>query len=635
MSPARLLMRFAGISFGILVVISIAVPDLVFGAGPYALITNTGDHTVSRIDLSSWVVDKTVGVGNSPRGAVFGPTGGLAYVFNSGGAGTVNRIRKAGGVVDQTVNVPGQPEGAVFSPDGTTLYVSQASQDKIAVIDVATGVVTDTINNVGDQPMGLDISPDGAYLYAALWADRDVAKINITTKTVTGTVNTGFGPRVVTVSPDGSYLYVANSLGSTVYRIRTDTFTHDQTVNVGNEPVGVSFAPGGATLYVTNSVDDTVSQISVATGTVTKTIPVHQRPWGLMVHPCGKYVLVACRDDDVVDVIDTTSGTVVRSISVGDEPFSLGNFIEPFATCPDPQDFPPGGGPNQLGGGGPNDPPPLNPGGGSTDPGNNGFTQNRMIPLAGTGGGTATTDLSPKVEEVPGLVYQLIDPSGSSTDYWLPLGGEGTLPGGVEWTTSLRYNRDVRVVDISFVWPEPVVLGLTDGRYTQKYWFQDSLGQRSNPRWEYLDVGGAVTDKTGRLKINDELPDLTFNLMLSVFAPASGLVAKVSSGTATVTANGSAYSTAAIADGLVSITIPNNQASTLTLASDQFSPRTLSFSFNEGLLNINDDDHRSCAVEYYAEPDGTGYCLEYYWDLLMICNPGDPGGPVMGRLYGE
>ena len=295
------------------------------------------------------------------------------------------------------------------------------------------------------------------------------------------------------------------------------------------------------------------------------------------------------------------------------------------------------GGPTDKLGGGGNNPPPLALDGSVTNitPGQGGnLSQTRMLPLAWPGRGTnSSAAIINSGDGPPGLMVQLTAPGGDSTQAWLPLEGTGRTPRGIGWATTFRFNYDVQVVDLTLDWPSETLSQMAKGRWIVTYWFQTAAGACSNKRWEYLDIAGASA--TGRPSVAAP-SELTFNLMLSVFDSGLRWVNRVGDGLVECIDNDQTYSSAQVSDGLVSISMPLGRTTYLVFSSDEFvGQRTLRCRFSDGILKIRDEDNVKDPVAYYQNPDGAGYCLEYYRDNLFICNPSQIGGPIMGRLYGK
>ena len=488
--------------------------------------------------------------------------------------------------------------------------------------------------NVGDRPIGLDITPSGDRVFVANAQDNNVSVIDTASNTETTTISVQTWPKSVAVDPGETYVYVVNADSHTVSRINLSNYADISTISVGSAPSGIAVTPDGRYVYVTNSGGDTVSRIVAAAGTVDQTISVGDTPHGIAASPDSRYVLVVNQLDATVSMIDVASGSEAQTIYVGGNPFSLGKFIGWFPPQPDPA-IPSGGPPGKFGGGG-NNPPPMNPGGQATEVTVSPLVelfQQRMLPLANWGDGSGSSRSIGPAGTTPGLVYQLTDPDGEATKSWLPLSGNGTMPNGLNWASSVRYNNDVQVVDLDLYWSPRVLPQMALGRWTAAYWFQTEAGVCSNKRWEYLDIG-PNTIAAHPVKAAPE--QLTFNLLLSVFSRYTNHTTRVQFGLVQVFTEGIFNSQEDIVAGYVSIKAPYGKTSRVYLQSDRFDGvRTLRFEFENGLLSIYDEDYGDFPISYYREPDGDGYCLEYYRNLLYICNPGDTGGPIAGLLYGN
>lgn len=164
------------------------------GAAPFAYITNSGNNSVSVIDISTDIVTATVDVGDTP-------------------------------------------DGVAVTPDGTETYVSNRDSNTISMIDTATNTVTATVK-VGVSPRGIAFTPDGVKAYVANYGDNTISVIDTETSTIVVTINAGDGPFGVAVTPDGTKVYVSNANRNTISVIDTATNTVTATVEVGPWPCG-------------------------------------------------------------------------------------------------------------------------------------------------------------------------------------------------------------------------------------------------------------------------------------------------------------------------------------------------------------------------------------------------------------
>ena len=292
---------------------------------PFAYVTNTGDNTVSVIDMAANAVIAVIPVGNGPVGTALTPDGTHEYVLNFG-AGTVSVIDTSTNTVVATISGEKNPVGISITPDGTRAYVTNASNSTVAVIATATNTVDASIA-VGSIPVGISISPDGGRAYVTNLGDGTVSVISTGTNTVVASIPLGaFGPATVAITPDMTHAYVTDSVSGMVSVIATATNTVMTTIRVGNSPTGIAFTPDGAYAYVTNLGDNAVSVIATATNTVVGS-PIPVGPFvrffgggGIAVNSDGSRVYVANGAGNTVSVIATATNTVVATIPVGKFP---------------------------------------------------------------------------------------------------------------------------------------------------------------------------------------------------------------------------------------------------------------------------------------------------------------------------
>ncbi len=133
--------------------------------GERAFVTNSGDDTVSVVDLARGEVIKEIATGEYPHGLRMSPDGGTIYVANVEG-GTVSVIDAASLEEIDRIEVGETPVQVGFTPDGKQVYVSLRDENKLAIIDTATRQVTARIV-VGSSPIQVHATPDGRFVYVA------------------------------------------------------------------------------------------------------------------------------------------------------------------------------------------------------------------------------------------------------------------------------------------------------------------------------------------------------------------------------------------------------------------------------------------------------------------------------------
>lgn len=182
--------------------------------GSFALIADTGNHTVRRLDLATGAVTTLAGRAGFPGNA--DDTGGAAR-FSS-------------------------PRGVAISPDASFALVADTNNHTIRRIALATGAVTTIagLNNTpggedgpGPQarflfPRGLSISADGGFALVANFSGSTIRRIDL----ATGAVSTLAGAHRQNGSADGGGLGArfnfpaAVSLDTAGVALVADTYNH-------------------------------------------------------------------------------------------------------------------------------------------------------------------------------------------------------------------------------------------------------------------------------------------------------------------------------------------------------------------------------------------------------------------------
>jgi YVTN family beta-propeller protein len=309
------------------------------GAAPFAYITNTGDNTVSVIDIASNTVIKTVNVGRYPFGVASSQDGTRVYVANQNDE-TVSVIDTATNTVIKTVLIKRRPWGLAVNPAGTQVFVTSTGST-VAVIDTTTYAVTDMAADIGSGGGGVAVNPEGTKLYVAIQNKNLIKVIDLATSTVTDVViaATATSSQGVAVNPAGTLVYVTSPIGNTVSVIDTASNTLLHTVPVGWWPYGIAVNPAGTKVYVSSAGSrsdwtPTVSVIDTATDTVTKIVYVGTG--GVAISPDGTRVYVANSGGTTVSVIDAATDTFSTSVPVGTHPMSFGQFISTGSAPPPP-----------------------------------------------------------------------------------------------------------------------------------------------------------------------------------------------------------------------------------------------------------------------------------------------------------
>lgn len=331
-----------------LVALFVVISAVAVAAAPFAYIANSGNGSVSVIDLSTTpntVISPALTVGQSPFGVAISRDGSRVYISNffSSTVSIINpaNIGTPNNPVIATIPLPGfsLPYGLDVNADGTRLYVARSANGNVGVHDTTTAPYSQVaVISVGSVPRGVAVTPDGSRLIVATrfgtWYASvvDLVPTSPTFHQVIGTLPGGNGGHGVAVSPDGSKAYVSRDSGI-VSIIDLTNNTEAGTVFVGTLPVGLAVNAAGSRLYVANSGSDNVSVIdtSIASPAEIAQIVVGDNPQGVSLNAAGDRLYVVNRGTGAapgtVSVVNTGTNAVVETLTVGSMPMGLGSFI--------------------------------------------------------------------------------------------------------------------------------------------------------------------------------------------------------------------------------------------------------------------------------------------------------------------
>lgn len=282
----------------------------------FAYVTNSGDDTVSVIDLLTFQVSgDPIEVGGSPFGVAVNSDRSLLYVTNEAD-GNVSVVQLSDGSLVKTINVGLQPRGIAIEPDDSFVYVLNYTGGTMSVIKatdntvedtVATGLGPDTvlIDTVNDQLFVSNSLQDVILVFNRVSFLQDAAFVSSST------------PQGMAFTPDFEYLLVANSgSGTTVVFKNEENFPAEKVLAVELQPQVIAVTPDGAYSYVTNTLSDSVTIINNSNFSIEElSLDVGSGPLGVAATPDGQYVLVANSTDNTVSVIAGGSFVTINSVN--------------------------------------------------------------------------------------------------------------------------------------------------------------------------------------------------------------------------------------------------------------------------------------------------------------------------------
>ncbi len=313
----------------------------------YAYAANTGDGTVTAVDLAALSAVASIPVGPAPSGLRAHPTRDEIWGVSTTG-GYVWVIDAHQGAVAAQIPVGPGAFAIEFSPDGATAYVAASSSGTVSAVDCATRRVVATARP-GRQPWLARVVPDGSAVVVTNRGDSTVSLLDPTDLRVLSAIPTATRPEqivvlrnqpVAFVSAAGTNqisvlhlrkrallanlplnaratdlilsargeLYVATPETNGITIVDTWMRVISENRVLGNAPSqGVldESDPANPTLYLTDPASNQVRLMQMQYRTTLRPIQAGQRPVTARLTPAGDLLLVVNEESEDLAVIRT------------------------------------------------------------------------------------------------------------------------------------------------------------------------------------------------------------------------------------------------------------------------------------------------------------------------------------------
>jgi DNA-binding beta-propeller fold protein YncE len=379
--------------------------------GTFALVADTNNNTIRRIEVASGEVTTLAGlageygssdgVGDAarfsvPEGITLSSDGTFALVADTGND-TIRRIEVATGEVTTLAGLadePGSSDGVgdaarfrypaciALSSDNTFALVADTGNDTIRRIEVASGEVTTLAGVAGsfgagssdgvgaaarfESPAGIALSSDGTFALVADTGNHTIRRIEVATGEVTtlagqaGSFGAGSGdgvgdtarfrsPDSIALSNDGTFALVADTGNDTIRRIEVATAEVTTLAGLAGEsgssdgvgdaarftnPEGIALSSDGSFALVADGGNDTIRRIEVASGEVstlagrpddrrgddgTGQAAAFSNPRDVALSSDNTFALVADTDNHTIRHIEVASGEVTTLAGLAGE----------------------------------------------------------------------------------------------------------------------------------------------------------------------------------------------------------------------------------------------------------------------------------------------------------------------------
>ena len=293
-----------------------------------AVILNSGDASVSLIDMSSRQVIKTIPVGKEPHHLMLTPDEQTLLIANAVGNDVVlmnpstgeltgripniidpyqigyspnrkwfiangNRLDRvdiyaANGAdlkLAKTVKLAKTPSHIAFTADSKIAFITLQDSNQLAAIDLETQSVL-WVMPTGKVPAGLWMTPGDQYVLVGITGEDFVQVIDWKARKEVKRILTGKGAHNFRPLGDKKHIFVSNRIASSISLINMQTL--EKVGDITGLPAGpddMEITPDGKTLWVTLRFAKKVGVIDIPSMKLMTVIPVGKSPHGVFFYP--------------------------------------------------------------------------------------------------------------------------------------------------------------------------------------------------------------------------------------------------------------------------------------------------------------------------------------------------------------
>ena len=298
------------------------------GQPKLAVILNSGEASVSLIDMPTRQVIKTIPVGKEPHHLMITPDQKTLLIANAAGndvalmnpttgelTGRIpniidpyqigyspnnkwfvangNRLDRvdiysADGAnlkLAKTVKLAKTPSHIAFSADSKIAFITLQDSSELAAIDLDTQTVL-WVMPTGKVPAGLWMTPGDQYLLVGLTGEDSVQVIDWKNRKEVKRIITGKGAHNFRPLGDKKHVFVSNRIASSISLINMQTL--EKVGDITGLPAGpddMEITPDGKTLWVTLRFSKKVGVIDIPSMKLATVIPVGKSPHGVFFTP--------------------------------------------------------------------------------------------------------------------------------------------------------------------------------------------------------------------------------------------------------------------------------------------------------------------------------------------------------------
>ena len=295
-----------------------------------AVVLNSGDATVSLVDMKTRTVTKTIPIGKEPHHVMLTPDEKTLLVANAMGNDIALMNPLTGEVTGRIPKII-DPYHIGYSPDNRWFITAANRLDRVDIY-AANGAdlkLAKTIA-VGKTPSHIAFTADSKIAFVTMQDSNELAAIDLINQTLLWKMSTGPAPAGLWMTPGDQHLLVGITGGDYVQVL--DWRNRREVKKIFTGKGAHNFRPQGDRkhVFVTNRIASTISLLNMQT--LEKVGDITGLPAGpddMELTPDGKHLWVSFRFARKAGVIDVPSMKLISVIPVGKSPHGI--FFHPRA----------------------------------------------------------------------------------------------------------------------------------------------------------------------------------------------------------------------------------------------------------------------------------------------------------------
>jgi len=287
-----------------------------FAATPLAMVMNSGEASVSIIDMTTRQVVATVPTLREPSHWALSPDRSKLYIADaSGNALFILNPQTGAAMGSKRIADPYQ---LGYTPDQKFLVVNALRINHVDIYDASTLSLVKRFS-AGSMPSHLDFSPDSRWSFNSMQGSDSLVSLDLTTMTVRWKKRIGPTPAGVLWLNGKVLVCLMGSNG--LVEIDPETGAILRHIETGIGAHNLFLTDDGATLYVSNRLGGSLAALDPTTLALRRTYTLPGGPDDIGIAPDGK-LWIALRFAETVAVMDPSSGQY-ESIPVGRSPHGI------------------------------------------------------------------------------------------------------------------------------------------------------------------------------------------------------------------------------------------------------------------------------------------------------------------------